>query len=335
MALKATGAEPAVLSSFRANNSWMSWSNRLRRHLPPRREFPRDDVCGYPVFRGWDTDRAGEVVQRFRPDVIVVQSTRPEKLLGAVAPSGVPYCVYFHEVEEIDHLKGLATTGILAIANSDFTATRLLERCGLNCEVVLPLVEPRYYVTPMHPQRVLFVNTVPRKGLEIAFQLAEHRLDINFDFVLSWILKPERAAELEARAHRSGNIVLHRPTSDMRSLYANTRLLLAPSQWEETWGRVATEAHINGIPVLGSNRGGLTQAIGSGGLALPAEAPITEWLIALSRIWDSPKDYQIFAQAAHEYGKRAEIQPTVIVARLQEILKNVIDRDKEQELARR
>jgi glycosyltransferase involved in cell wall biosynthesis len=326
VALGDWGFQPAVLSSLNPDGSWLSWKNRLARALPRRQEFPRDMLCGYPVFRGWDMGRAGEVARRFRPDVIVVQSTRPERLLRAFASSGIPLCVYFHEVEEIDHLKALAGTGITVIANSDFTAHRLLERCGLTCQVVLPLVDPRYYATETKPERVLFVNTVPRKGLEIAFAIAERRPDIQFDFILSWILKPERVAELQARADKAGNIILHSPTGDMRSFYATTRLLLAPSQWEETWGRVATEAHINGIPVLGSNRGGLAQAIGSGGLTLPAEAPIADWLAALARIWDTTQSYETFAQAARDYGAREEIQPAAIIARLQDILQSAVAR---------
>jgi glycosyltransferase involved in cell wall biosynthesis len=324
VSLRDHGFHPAILSSLRADRSWLSWSNRLRRALPPRREFPHDTVCGYPVFRGWNMDRIGEVVRRFRPDVVVVQCTRPEAILRALKPTGVPVAVYFHEVEEVDHLRSLAGTAIPVIANSDFTAKRLRERCGLQCQVVLPLVDPRYYATRTRPDRVLFVNTVPRKGLEIAFSLARHRPDLQFDFVLSWILKPERFAELKERARQAGNIVLHPPTGDMRSLYSTARVLLAPSQWEEAWGRVVTEAHINGIPVLGSNRGGLPQAIGPGGLTVNAEAPIADWLAALSRISDNPEIYEEYARAARDYSKRPDIQPAAIVARLHEILKGAI-----------
>src|SRR6185437_12937217 len=99
LALKEQGETPAVLCRLRPDGSWMSWSNRLRRMLPPRQEFPRDTMCGYPVFRGWNMERAGEVVRRFRPDVIVVQATEPDLLLRSFVPFGVPIVPYFHEVE--------------------------------------------------------------------------------------------------------------------------------------------------------------------------------------------------------------------------------------------
>ena len=84
MALRDRGFETAVLSSFSPNMSWLSVTNRLRRALPPRREFPRDSLCGYHVYRGWDMNRIGEVVSRFKPDVVVVQSTQPDPILHAL-----------------------------------------------------------------------------------------------------------------------------------------------------------------------------------------------------------------------------------------------------------
>jgi glycosyltransferase involved in cell wall biosynthesis len=317
LALRGQDVLPAVSCSLRADRSWLSWRNRILRKLPPGHEFVADQVCGYPVFRGWRQDRVGEMVSRFRPDAVVVQSSHPDGLLRALAPSGVPVAVYFHEVEEIDHLAALAGAGLTVLANSDFTAARLLQVCGLRCRVVLPLIDPRQYRVATNPERVLFVNTVPRKGLEIAFGLAERRPDIPFDFVLSWILGPEQVAQLNARARATGNIVLHTPTRDMRPLYARAKIVLAPSQWEEAWGRVATEAHVNGIPVLGSDRGGLPQAIGQGGLVVPAQAPIEAWLAALDLIWNDP---DIYAARARTYATRPEIQPETIVGELKRIL---------------
>ncbi len=320
LALAAQGAAAAVACSLRPDGSWLSWTSRIRRQVPPRREYARDTTCGYPVFRGWDHSRIGEVVRRFRPDAVVVQSTDPEPLVQALAPCGVPMAAYFHEVEQVDHLRFLRGSGIPVIANSAFTAGRLLDACGLQCEVVLPLIDARHYVTPMQPARVLFVNTTPHKGVDLAFAVAERRPDIPFEFVLSWTHKPPQLEALRARAQAAGNITLHPPTQDMRPVYARAKVLLAPSQWEEAWGRVATEAHVNGIPVLGSDRGGLPQAVGPGGVVVPASAPPEDWAAALSRLWDDPGAYEAASAAARAYAARPEIQPADITSKLLDIL---------------
>lgn len=320
LALAAQGRSVAVACSLRVDGSRLSWTSRIRRQLPPRREYARDTTCGYPVFRGWDHSHLGEVIRRFRPDAVVLQSTDPQPLVQVLAPCDVPMAAYFHEVERVDHLRFLQGSGMPMIANSAFTAGRLLDVCGLQCEVVLPLIDARHYLTPMQPEHVLFVNTTPRKGVDLAFAVAERRPDIPFQFVLSWTHKPPVLAMLNARAQAAGNITLHKPTQDMRPIYATTKVLLAPSQWEEAWGRVATEAHVNGIPVVGSDRGGLPQAIGPGGIVVSAAAPPEEWAAALSRLWDDPDTYKAASAAARAYAVRAEIQPTDITSKLLDIL---------------
>jgi len=324
VALKASGAQPAVLSSLKPDNSWLSWSNRVRRHLPSGTEFPRDNVCGYPVFRGWNVARTEELARRFKPDAIIIQTTHPHQFLHALEPTGIPLCVYFHDVLALDHLKDLAGTGLHVLTNSDFTAARFRERCGLVSDVILPLVDPRHYVTETHPERVLFVNTAPHKGCDTAFAIAEQRADVAFDFILNWSLAADKVAELEARAAKAGNITLHRPTGDMRAFYARTRLVLVPTQVEEAWGRMATEAHINGIPVLGSNRGGLPEAIGPGGLTVVHDASVADWLAAFARLWDDRKSHEEFARAARAYSKRPEVQPDTIITKLQHVLRALI-----------
>jgi glycosyltransferase involved in cell wall biosynthesis len=312
LALLRHGIAGGVMCALSADRSWLSYRNRLIRKLRPGVGFPRDDVAGYPVFRGWNEDGVVEVVRRFRPDAAIVQGTHPERQLTALRRAGVPAGVYIHEVVEVAHLAALAGS-VRFLANSGFTAGRLLQACGIEANVVLPLVEPSFYQTQVKPQRVLFVNTVPRKGLEIAFRLAESRPDIPFDFVRGWILRAEQRRDLERRARQAGNITVHEPTGNMRRLYARTRVLLAPSQWEETWGRVVTEAHINGIPVLASNTGGLPESVGPAGITLDPDAPLEAWQTALSALWDRPEEWQRLSEQAKLHAQRDDVRPDRIV----------------------
>jgi glycosyltransferase involved in cell wall biosynthesis len=314
LALQARGVESGVWCGVSARWSWLSHTSRLKRVLL-RQRFPRDSGCGYPVFRGWDwsEDGAAEVIARFRPDLSIVQMPHPEPLVRALRRCGIPVAVYVHEVESIDDLGPLGREGVPFLANSHFTAERLREQCGIEAHVIRPLVDPAVYVTSTRRQRALFINTVPRKGLEIVLRLAHSRPDIPFDLVWNWILKGERLDALMARAAAASNITLHPPTRDMRPLYSQARIVLVPSQWEETWGRVASEAHVNGIPVLASDRGGLPESVGPGGILVPAEAPHAEWLAALAQLWDEPEAYSRYSAAAATYALRPEIRPAVIV----------------------
>lgn len=322
------GLKPAVIANLRAVQSPLVWRNQVMRKLKPRQRFPMDSWYGYPVYRGWaEEDGAVEVATRFRPDVIVAQSAEPVPLLKSYQGLGIPRMAYFHETLRVYDAGTLAREEEIGmIANSRFTAEGMAAHAGIMPAIVRPLVDRSLYEVPTRPRNCLFINTVPRKGVEIAFRLAESRPDVQFDFVKSWILKPHEVECMEQRARAAGNITLHPPTNDMRPHYARARLLLAPSQWEEAWGRVATEAHINGIPVLSSDQGGLREAVGPGGLLIPLGAPIQEWCAAFSRLWDNPDTHARVSQTALAYSHRPEIQPENIINTFVDAVKSHLQR---------
>lgn len=176
----------------------------------------------------------------------------------------------------------------LYFANSRFTAAAYRARFGVEAVVVPPLVDPAAYRCRPTPRAVLFVNPVPEKGVEIAIAVAAANPDIPFLFVHGW---PRPAAErqaLGARLAALGNVRLIGPLSDMRRAYAQAALLLAPSQWEEAWGRVVGEAQVSGIPTIASDRGGLPEVVGAGGIVLAHNAPVAEWSAAVSALWNDP-----------------------------------------------
>lgn len=322
------GLKPAVICDLRAEQSLLFWRNRLVRQMRPSIRFPMDTGLGYPVFRGWnDEDGAAEVAARFRPDVIVAQSAEPVPLLKPYENIGIPKMAYFHETLRVYDAGTLVRSGNIGlIANSRFTAEGMAAHAGFVPAIVRPLVDRALYEVTVRPRNVLFINTVPRKGLEIAFRLAESRPDVQFDFIKSWILKPHEIDRMEQRARAAGNITLHPPTNEMRPHYARARLLLAPSQWEEAWGRVATEAHINGIPVLASDQGGLREAVGPGGLLIPLSAPLEEWRAAFSRLWDDPDTHARASETALAYSWRPEIQPENIIDTFVEAVRSHVRR---------
>src|SRR3546814_12765482 len=104
-------------------------------------------------------------------------------------------------------------------------------------------------------------------------------------------MNAEERAALHARVAAHSNLRLQQRTHDMREVYRRTHTLLVPSQWEEAWGRVATEAQFSGIPVLASDRGGLPEAVGPGGRVLPHDAPAAVWAAALREYWTQPTVY--------------------------------------------
>jgi glycosyltransferase involved in cell wall biosynthesis len=91
-------------------------------------------------------------------------------------------------------------------------------------------------------------------------------------------------------------------TADPKRFWRKTRLCLMPSLWWENQPLVAIEAMINGIPVIGSDRGGIPEALGRSGVILPLPERLTPetrllstpeevspWVEAVIRVWDDPQ----------------------------------------------
>ncbi len=308
-ALRAEGHDVAVLAGLEGGG-WTELRSRMQRRLL-RRDYAQNRMGGYRVFRTWNPVDASEVVRRFRPDVAVVQNDNTQRtvpLARSLEAAGVPVVFYFRNVE-LEDLGGnpASLKGARFVANSEFTARTYGKVFGIRSTVIPPLVEPELYRTETTRENVTFINPVAVKGLETALGVAELCPDIPFVFVESWPLSAERKQELEERIAALPNVTLRMRTSDMKSVYGKAKILLAPSVWQEAWGRVATEAHFCGIPVIGSNQGGLPEAIGIGGHVLPVDAPAADWAAEVRRLWDDPKAYEAASAAAYAHARRPEI----------------------------
>jgi len=251
--------------------------------------------------------------------VIVVQSgTALSHMVLASLETGRPTAVYLHNVET-HQLKGLLLPdpSLLYLANSQFTAERWRALCGLDCAVIPPVVRAENYMAGSQGDKVLFVNPVPIKGVELMLALAAHCPDIPFLVVESWNIDPVWRELYRRRARALGNVEWRPATDDMREVYARSRVLLMPSVWEEAFGRTAVEAQLNGLPVLASNRGALPEVVGGGGLVVDPHRPVREWADALRRLL---ADHDDFSTAARTRALGHAAATPLIVARLLSLL---------------
>ncbi len=306
--LMARGHDVGVLCRL-IGGGWTALDSRIKRRIG-RSRFSCDGSLGLPVYRAWDPTDTQEVVRRFRPDVAVVQSGETMTIARSLEAAGVPVVLYFRHVE-FDDLAGNPANLTKAhyVANSAFTAGKFRSEFGVSATVIPPLVERSLYETQTTRENVTFINPHPVKGRDIAFDIAERCSDIPFTFCESWQIDDALRAWIDDRMTATPNVALRPRTNDMKSIYGKAKVLLAPSLWEEAWGRVATEAQFSGIPVLGSRQGGLPEAIGPGGTVLGIDAPVEDWVAALRRLWDDPAHYAALSSAAQVYSQRPEIDP--------------------------
>ncbi len=147
-----------------------------------------------------------------------------------------------------------------------------------------------------------FINPQADKGMtvfaRIALELGRRRPEIPL-LLVEGRGTSEALARLELDLSGLTNLNRMANTPDPRDFYRVSRVVLMPSLWRESLGRVAAEAMANGIPVLASDRGaclkrwvmpGLSSTSPNGSLPRAAlcrpRGEVAPWVAAIERLWD-------------------------------------------------
>jgi len=216
-----------------------------------------------------------------------VMAMAPVRMALAARPTGLPIIMQLHDTEfELHGGDFSELQGIPCVSNSFFTADKYRNAFGVDSTVIYPIILASDYQTVSSREVITFVNPITVKGLDIAVEIARRCPDLPFEFVESWPLKAEQRRELAHKLTGRRNVTLRPPTCEMKEVYGKSKILLAPSIWEEAYGRVATEAQLSGIPVIASARGGLPEAVGPGGLLIDPEGPIERLEVRDGRFTD-------------------------------------------------
>ncbi|MCB9988468.1 MAG: glycosyltransferase [Rhodospirillales bacterium] len=307
--LRARGHEVSFLCALMPGGYWGARGRLIQKLF--RRKTARDTQPGYPVWRSWfPWEGMAEVVARDKPDVVVVLARQPVKMALAAQKLGLPVLMMLQDVEIDDHGGAFADLGAVpCVANSQFTADFYRDHFGVDPGVIHPIINGAAYRTATTRENVTFINPQPVKGLDIALAVAQACPDIPFSFVEGWPLKPAERESLMTALAALPNVALHPPVRDMKKIYGRCKILLAPSRWQEAYGRVASEPQFSGIPVVASGRGGLPEAVGPGGFLVDPDGPLDDWITAVRRLWDDAAFYEKTSEAARAHAARPALDP--------------------------
>jgi glycosyltransferase involved in cell wall biosynthesis len=210
-----------------------------------------------------------KLLDQFKPDLVYYYGGRTlDLLIGDEAHArGIPVTAYLAN----GNYRGTRWCRDVDVILTDSYATAKMykERDDIHVTPIGPFIDPTYVIAEKrNPKNVLLVNPSLAKGAAIVIRLAimleEERPDITFEVVQSrgnWeALVRQVTKQFGEERSELSNVILTPNTQDMRPIYARARVLLALSLWWESFGRVAAEAALNGIPVICTNRGGLLEA---------------------------------------------------------------------------
>jgi glycosyltransferase involved in cell wall biosynthesis len=324
-ALQARGHQPAVIAGLISSGLVGKWAS-LRLKFVNRLRPVLDRFAGYPIYRTWDVDAAFDaVLDDFAPDVVVVQSW--VRSAAHCLERNIPAVYYVHAANEpVDPINDTVRRETLWLTVSQFAAVHNGSAHDMTFHIVPPLVEAPLYRVAQHERRhATFIGLQNFKGGELVVKLARACPEIPF-LIFDNVDRnlPQwpgmTGDELREAAEALPNVTIRPPAKGAAAIYGSTKVLLAPSRYQEAWGRVASEAQINGIPVLASNRGGLPEAVGPGGVCLDYDAPIEQWASHLQAMWNDEAYYASLSEKALAHAARIEFQPDTIINRFVDLI---------------
>lgn len=276
--LSASGAAP-VEEQGKWRRLWTKDKNGVQHLVLPTRSMSRSKLT------------AAEEMRYFRSCMDFMEDYRPNGLL--IYGGGLLELSLMRAAKD----RGMGTFFYLAnptytradtfrdidLVFTDTAATRDLyaERLGLQSLVIGKYVaRPKLPTNGSKPEYVTFVNPSYEKGATLFFRIAQLAEKVLPDVRFLVVESRGSLAEIEKGSNvpfsRLKNIERVGLQKDMGAVFAQTRLLLAPSLWHESGSRTALEACSIGIPTISSDRGGFPELMGEAGIIIPPPDPLVQ-----------------------------------------------------------
>lgn len=219
----------------------------------------------------------------FAPDVVLTQSGWTARTIEVCTRLGTPCAPFIRTVDDPpswDFARMAPNSPTFVLSNSPLTSQYVRDVWHREPIQVLPTVFRDDCVAThpaADPQTITMINPVKPKGGELFRDIAALLPDCRFRAVRGWKTL-RRTGDINSQYVEMGaNVEVMGPVDDIRAVYSDTRLLLVPSLWEESFGRVAVEAMMNAIPVIASDRGALPWVVGPGGAIVASRSP-ADWV---------------------------------------------------------
>lgn len=275
----------------------------------------RKGVEGVEVFYGRIRPTHDRYVEERQPDVLFAQFEMSIPTIRFSMEANLPVAILCHgpygytELAEV----GLAGAVDLFVFNSVF----LFNLANLNVHhvVVSPPVDHERVRAPGGCVRkhITLVNLFVNKGPHVFYEIARRMPEYQFLAV--------KGAYGEQVIEELPSVTFRDTTPEVGRIYGESRIVLMPSA-EESFGLVAVEAQLNGVPVVASDIPSLRESLGYGALFVPGE-DMDGWAAAIRQL-DEPGFYAEMSRRAKANAARFDSDRDAAV--LEAVLEDMVRR---------
>jgi glycosyltransferase involved in cell wall biosynthesis len=226
----------------------------------------------------------------FDPDVILFHHGYAARVVPSLYER-YPHCwvvaVYHNDRFDIPDI--VRAKADLSVYNTQWVK-RSLRGKGI---VVHPPLEFERHAVPHIGESVTLVNLQDNKGVYTFSRLADRIPEFDFLGVTG--------THGDQVYPDFPNVRFHRTTQDMREVWQESKIVLMPSEYE-SYGMVAAEASVNGIPVIAHPTPGLVECLGGAGIFIDRD-DIDGYERALRLLMTDSDHYQVRSGMARVRGR--------------------------------
>jgi glycosyltransferase involved in cell wall biosynthesis len=231
---------------------------------------------GIPVHVGYDSPIV--------PDIIITHHGPGARVVQALShdfPEARIVAVYHNERYDIADIQALNAE--LEVFNTRWVANEILGSYTDPSKIVVhPPLEFERHVVDDTGSAVTLVNLQENKGVRVFQALARRMPDVRFLGV--------HGTHGQQEIPPIPNVEYLPVTQDMRDVWRKSRIVLMPSGYE-SYGMVAAEAQVNGIPVIAHPTPGLQECLGHAGIYIPRD-DIDDYERTVRLLLEDRKHYQ-------------------------------------------
>lgn len=253
---------------------------------------------------------------------------------------------YWRYVYGIQGLVDIDTSRVIVVSNAVKRRHQQISLEDTQMTVIPPTGVPRNRIAHYHEGgrpagrfRLLYVGRISReKGIDVAIEAlrllnrkgaGEFTLDVIGSGDVSYL---DHLHKLASASCIDQKLHFH-PAKDHEAIFAEYRkydALLVPSQWEEPFGMIVVEGMSQGIPVIASRVGGITDVIidRENGLLVPPGAPDALAAAVIELATDAGFGCRVGNKGIESVSSRFTRE--LIVGRLEEYFLNVCNVRKRQ-----
>lgn len=248
-------------------------------------------------------DELSQAISTYNPEIVLTQLDNSQDVIDMCSIQKKKVVLFIHDHDPLNFLCINRSKSISHVVFNSLSTSRHFKAL-LNCPssiIYPPILLENYLCESRNPHFITLINPTISKGVRIAEKLAQLLPQEFFQFVKGW-----REPELSPEAPK--NIQILERQYDMRDVYSKTKILLVPSQWEESFGRIIPEAGINRIPIVASRIGGIPEAMGSGGILIDAFNDPYSWLKEIQQLLLDKTSSEKLCKRAYMHAQKFDLE---------------------------